>query len=69
MSLLCEGVLRWSRMASWTSDFVSMAFRSTFLAVFTAHSACPLLWLLPGLDGVCSKSHSLENVANSTEAY
>ena len=56
-------------MASWTSDFASMAFYSSFLAVFTADSASPLLWLLPGLDGVCSKSHSLQNVANSAEAY
>ena len=46
----------------------SRAFRIKFFAVFTADSTFPpSASLLPGLLVLCSKSHSLANLANSDE--
>ena len=45
----------------------SRAFRLRFFAVLIADSTFPFALLLPGLLVLCSKSHSLANLANSDE--
>ena len=49
------------------SALESTAFRMRFFAVFTADSTFPFALLFPGLLVLCSKSHSLANLANSDE--